>query len=72
MILSFERSVFEESVEGWGRDRAGNGGVEGGAVYKAIAKVADATSVCVSCSYCLASYIYCRSVWAQNVVNVDP
>ena len=55
MILSFERSVFEESVEGWGRDRAGNGRVEGGGVYKAIKKVADARSVCVSCSYCLAS-----------------
>ena len=39
MILSFERSVFEESVEGWGRDRAGNGRVEGGAVYKAITKL---------------------------------
>ena len=36
------------------RDRAGNGGVEGGAVYKAITKFANTTSVCVSCSYCLA------------------
>ena len=72
MILSFERSVFEESVEGWGRDRAGNGRVEGGAVFKAITKITDATSVCVSCSYCLASYIYCCSVWAQNVVNAGP
>ena len=44
-------------MEGWGRDRAGNGRVEGGAVYKAITKFTDATSVCVSCSYCLASYI---------------
>ena len=41
-------------MEGWGRDRAGNGRVEGGAVYMATTKFADATSVCVSCSYCLA------------------
>ena len=59
-------------MEGWGRDRAGNGRVEGGAVFKAITKITDATSVCVFCSYCFASYIYCRSVWAQNVFNADP
>ena len=30
-----------------GRDRAGNGGVEGGAVFKALTKTTDATSVCL-------------------------
>ena len=38
---------------------AENDRVEGGAVYKAITKITDATSVCVSCSYCLAIYTYC-------------
>ena len=33
-------------MKGWGRD-IGDGGVEGGAVYKAITKFADATSVCL-------------------------
>ena len=53
-----------------GRDRAGNGRVESGAVYMATTKFADARSVCVSCSYCLAIYTYCLKLYAMNIVSI--
>ena len=42
-------------MEGWGRDRAENGRVEGGGVYKAITKVADRCNVCLCVLFILFS-----------------